>query len=480
MSSPPVEDPAIRSYFFGKGYRDLGATISDSWHRNLASAREFFDKAPGGDEPEEIFLSGVWIAAGISTLVFGTAFFLVASTLHILLLCLFFLLVYSGFSALWLVERVYLSIRSFFVACPVCHARSTIPEYLCDGCGAVHTLLLPNSYGMLFHVCECGKKLPATLFMDRGRLQARCPACHHLLAREHFESHRIFVPIMGGPSAGKSAFLFGAVRQFVEHEASSLGFTAELFDKQSEGAYRRVVGQLGGGRPPDKTNDPIPRAFNIALRKNGRLAFLLYLYDPAGEAYQEADKLTAHEFHEYLSGMVLIVDPFAIEAVRVHYAAELRRERGSLRPSELPVEDTVDRLLLTLEANFGLSKRGRVKQPLAVVVNKTDAFDLEDVVGESAVDRAVAAWTGSSPADRDSVRDQVLKKQLIDWGEQAFVSRIEGRFSIVRYFSCSALGRMPDGDGKELVARHVLPPLLWLLRHADRVGFAGEVGGKRT
>jgi len=478
MSSLPPADPAVRSYFFGKGYRDLGATITESWQRNLSSAQEFFGKAPGGDDPEQIFQSGVWIVAGVSTLIFGTAFFLVASAAHVLLLGLFFSIVYMGFTVLWLIERAYLGVRSFFMACPHCHARSTIPEYFCDGCGVIHARLLPNSYGITSHLCQCGQKLPATFFLDRGRLQARCPSCHENIAREHVESRRIFVPIMGGPSAGKSAFLFGAVRQLLDHEANSLGFRAELFDKRSEGAYRSVVGLLQSGRPPDKTRDPIPRAFNLALHRNGRLAFLLYLYDPAGEAYQEADKLAAHGFNDYLSGMLLIVDPFAIAVVRSRYAAELKRERGSLKPSELPIEDAVDRLLLTLEADFGLSKRGRVKQPLAIVVNKVDAFDLEGIIGETAVDRALAARSGDRPTDRDAVRNSVLRDQLLDWGEEAFISRIEGRFSNVRYFSCSALGRMPDGSGAEFTASAVLPPLLWIFGHADQASFAaGAEGG---
>jgi hypothetical protein len=480
MSATPTEDPAIRSYFFGKGYRDLWATIAESWQRNLDSAKEFFAKAPGSDDSEEIFRSGVWIAAGISTLIFGTAFFVAAFILHIILLCLVFLLIYFGFTALWLLERCYLGVRLFFMACPHCHARSTIPEYFCDGCGAIHARLLPNSYGITSHICQCGKKLPATFFLDRGRLQARCPTCHENIAREHVESRRIFVPIMGGPSVGKSAFLFGAVRQLMDHEAGSLGFRAELFDKRSEGNYRSVVGLLESGRPPDKTRDPIPRAFNLALHKNGHLAFLLYLYDPAGEAYQEADKLAAHGFHDYLSGMILVVDPFAIPAVRSQYNAELKREHSSLKPSELPIEDAVDRLLLTLEADFGLSKRGRVKQPLAIVLNKVDAFDLNDVIGEAAVDRAFGFWEGDRPADRDAVRNNVLRNQLVDWGEQAFVSRIEGRFSNVRYFTCSALGRMPNVSGAEFTAKMVLPPLLWIFGHADSASFAANAAGANT
>lgn len=472
MTTPTKTDPAIRSYFFGKGYRDLGATITESWHRNLASANDFFAKAPGGDSSENIFISGVWRAAGISTLVFGTVFFVFASVLHVVFLSFFFAIVYIGFTLLWLIERGYLGIRSFFMACPHCHAHSTIPEYFCDGCGAIHAKLLPNSYGITSHLCQCGKKLPATFFFNRGRLQARCPICHENIAREHVESRRIFVPVMGGPSAGKSAFLFGAVRQLIEHDASKLGFNAELFDKRSESAYRRMVGLLRSGDTPEKTTDPIPRAFNVGLHKGGKLAFLLYLYDPAGEAYQDAEKLSAHGFNDYLSGMIFVVDPFAIPAVRDKYDSNLKRQQASLKPSRLPIEDAIDRLLLTLESDFGLSKTAQVRQPLAIVLNKVDAFDLEEIIGESAVDRSFAAWKGKGPADRSTVRSSLLRTQLLDWGEQAFVSRIDGRFSNVRYFSCSALGRMPDKSGVQFNANNVLPPLMWIFNKIDKEQFS--------
>jgi parallel beta-helix repeat protein len=469
MNSRQPPDPALRSYFFGKGYRDLWATIADSWRRNMASARGFFGNASGAGDPEGIFQTFVMLIAGVSTVVFGTVFFVIASIAHVVLLLAFFVLVYIGFTVLWVIERAVLAIRSFFLVCPHCHVRQTLPEYLCDGCGKVHARLVPNSYGILFHTCVCGRRLPATLFLNRGRLQARCPACHESVAREHVESVRLFVPVMGGPSAGKSAFLFSAVRQLIEREASVLGFDAEPFDKRSRNTYQAVLRLLKSGRPPDKTRDPIPRAFNLALRRGGRLSYLLYMYDPAGEAYQDTEALGEHAFHEYLSGMVFILDPFAIPAVRSSYLDGTEQE-WQLKPSELPIEDAVDRLLLTLEESFGLSKRGRVHQPLAVVLSKADAFDLWDLVGESAVDRAIAASSGGPAANRDAVRNEVIKRQLANWGQQGFVKRIESRFANVRFFSCSALGRMPDGGSADFAATGVLTPLLWLIDQAEGGG----------
>jgi hypothetical protein len=477
MTTEKTDYPAIRSYFFGKGYSDLGGTIAESWKRNMDSANAYFEKASQGNGLRFVLGSTVLYASGLSILVFGTIFFLLASAVHVVFLSIAFLLFYICFTMLWVVERAYLAVRSFFMACPHCHARSLIPEYLCDGCGAAHSRLLPSAYGILNHFCRCGRKLPASFFLNRGRLQARCPSCRRAIAREHVETKRLFVPVMGGPSVGKSAFLYSAVMQLVEGDANGLGFTAKPLDARNEATYQRAANQLRGGRPPEKTSDPIPRAFNLSLYRGRRRAFLLYLYDPAGEAYQGVGHLDAHAFHEYLTGMVLMVDPFAIPAVRSRYASRLTRKNLNLiRPSDLPTEDCLDRLLLALESRHGLSKLARVRQPLAIVISKVDAFDLEDVVGETAVRRAISEMQGGPEAvDREEVRNQVLKSQLIQWGEQAFVNRVEERFTNVRFFSSSALGRMPDGTQGEFRPIGVLPPLFWIFKQAD-----GSFAGQRT
>ena len=36
-----VLQPAKKSYFFGKGYRDVGNTIKGAWRRNFVSLRKF-------------------------------------------------------------------------------------------------------------------------------------------------------------------------------------------------------------------------------------------------------------------------------------------------------------------------------------------------------------------------------------------------------------------------------------------------------
>jgi len=462
-------EPAIKSYFFGKGYTDLRSVIVESWQRNIASAKDFFTKInTTGEWWENAFSFVFWGSAGVSVVLFGTLFFCAVSLLHILFLAIFFSLIYLGFTLVWAVERIFLFFRCFFVACPYCHKKSTLPEYLCDNCGSVHANLAPNSYGILHHKCKCGQKLPATFFLNRGRLQARCPDCHQILHREHVESTRIFIPILGGPSAGKSAFMFSVIRKWIDEKASEFGFTAEFIDSGTEADYKLAVDQLDKGKVPAKTLDSIPKAFNLALKNGGETKWLMYIYDPSGEAYQDSEHLPAHRYHEYFSGMVLIVDPFSIPAVRRDYEIELSKTWSSVNPSQLNIEDVLSRVILTMEESFGLSKTAKIIKPLAVVISKVDAFGLEQIVGEDAVEKMFA---GTLSKKRSDIRNEIIRRQLIEWGEESLVHQIDTRFDNVRYYTCSALGRMPDSSGAHYIPHHVIEPILWICNSVSSKDF---------
>ncbi|KHD07857.1 hypothetical protein PN36_13170 [Candidatus Thiomargarita nelsonii] len=436
-------EPAIKSYFFGKGYRDLGAVIKESWERNLDSTKDFFSKIKKDGEGWQKALSFIfWGGAGVSVIIFGTVFFVAVSLFHILLLSSFFLLIYIIFTIVWVTERTYLFFHGFFSVCPHCHEKTVLPEYLCDKCGRIHKKLVPNTYGILFHQCQCGQKLPATFFLNRGRLEARCRGCHQLLHREHVESKKIFVPILGGPSAGKTAFMFAVVRQLIEKKAAEMGFETAFIDSNTESEYKTIVDQLRKGNVPTKTVASIPKAFNLALNKDGKTKWLLYIYDPAGEAFENTENLTAHQYYDYVSGMIMIVDPFSIPAVRRDYENELSRTWSNINPSQLNIEDALNSVLLTLEESFGLSKTGKIKKPLAVVISKADAFGL---LGD--VDK----------------KSELIRQQLIDWDEGGLIQQIETRFKDVQYFSSSALGRIPDSTSKDFVPSHVFEPMSWLL-----------------
>ena len=84
------KQPAQLSYFFSKGYKDLGNTIKESWQRNIAAAKEKFSRA--GDSGYFSFGGGVNLVAAISIFTFGSVITAVTSLIHIAVLFFFFIL----------------------------------------------------------------------------------------------------------------------------------------------------------------------------------------------------------------------------------------------------------------------------------------------------------------------------------------------------------------------------------------------------
>jgi hypothetical protein len=443
-------EPAIKSYYFGKGYVDLLATIRSAWELNTKSAKEYQGKANAAQNKAWPVL---WWAAAIAVVVFGTAFFVVASVVHVVVLLAFFGLIYVGFSVVYLAERTYLLVKRYRSVCPHCSEKLDLPHYYCDKCAVVHKRLIPSNYGILHRICQCGQKLPATFFTDRGRLQATCQKCSGMLHRGHVESRKLFIPVIGGPSVGKSAFLYSAIWQFVEDELPSRGCTSKFLESRDESSYSAVTDQLKRGRVPNKTTTALPSAFNISVQgPTGQRVF--YLYDPAGEAFETAGALADHKYYGFSSGCIFLIDPFSLPEVRQSYSAQLREMEAAVKPGPSAVDDTLNRMVLSLEENFGLSKTGRAVFPLAVVVSKTDAFGLGKEIGASP-----AAADGSS---EDPVRAWLRKR-----GQSGLVQKLEARFTKVGYFSCSALGRVPDQSEKGFLPSQVLDPVRWILSEAD-------------
>jgi hypothetical protein len=477
MSAAPVPapEPAIRGYFFGKGFRDLRDTIHASWWRNHESAQAHIRRSgahfSSGDLGEKA-LGLVFGTAGISVMVFGTVVFLAASAVHVLVLVTLLAVIYTAFTVVFLAERGYLLVKRFFTVCPHCHAKAALPEYFCPGCGAAHGRLIPSSYGILHHTCRCGHRLPATFFLGRGALRSRCPDCGQGLEQSHTESRKLFVPVTGAKSVGKSAFLYTALQELVEHRAGELGLSHSFVETATERDFERARDQFARGRRPDVTMEALPRALTLRLDRPGQSPRVLYLYDPAGEAFADTQGTGLHKYQEYLSGLVFLVDPFAIPAVADEYREQLAAHADALRPSTVPVEDTFARILIGMEEFFGLRKGERIRVPVAVVLGKADAFDLEDRIGERAVDARMAA----SPAGtaREAVRNELIRGQLREWGEGPFVQQLETRCARVRYFTCSSLGRMPDSTDRAFEGRGVVDPLLWIIGETD-----GALVGRR-
>jgi hypothetical protein len=184
---------------------------------------------------------------------------------------------------------------------------------------------------------------------------------------------------------------------------------------------------------------------------------LLYIYDAAGELYQQSDVLARHEYYGYTHGVVFLLDPFSLPQVQVDYAALLKSTAERVKPCAEMAQDVYDRMIGTLRSFF--NSDGAFKSiPFAVVVTKADAFGIAKNI-------EVTAVNDTNP--RSEPESGAVRQWLINNGESNLVRCIENDFKKVRYFHCSSLGRLPDSSSSPFDPQGVLEPLGWVLKPYD-------------
>ncbi len=461
--------PAIKSYFFGKGYRDLGNTIKDSWFMNLVSAGDYWKKTVKFWNEGGLYMLGAVATAfaALSVVVFGTAWFLVLSTIHIVILAIFFSLIYISFSFLWLIERIYMFFRGIFVVCPFCHEKYDLPYYLCPNCKIVHTRLIPSSYGILKRTCQCGHELPTAFFNGRNKFEARCPIPRCSRTIETQETKPICIPVIGGPSVGKTCVLFAATHDLIETTAPKYSWKIRFLNQQNEDIYERVLQNFNQGVVPAKTVELTPVAFNFFVGSSRwSPEKIVYLYDSAGESFQNSDDLVSHKFYGYLHGFLFIIDPFSIPELLYEYESNLKLYGTQIKPSDLMLEDCFDTMLINLEKNHKIRRDQQINKPCAVVINKIDAFDLEYRIGESAA-KSLMIKDPKIKSMEEAV-NRLCEELFMEWELGNVLRKLKHKFKTYRFFTCSALGHLPDNTKQPFQPYRVTEPLMWLLGQADK------------
>src|SRR6185436_2702646 len=102
------------------------------------------------------------------------------------------------------------------------------------------------------------------------------------------------------------------------------------------------------------------------------------------------------------------------------------------------------------------SPNDRCDSPAAVVLSKADALPERDHPFLA----DLCPVNGHRPDEARSARCREALERL---GEAASVRALEQKFTRLRYFACTALGRLPDPrDVRPFEPRGVAEPLLWL------------------
>lgn len=473
--------PAKKSYFFEKGYQDVRNTIKGAWQRNLISIQNYKDNiaALQGEEfKKRILLIIVNVLAILAVLVCGSIITLGITGINILILVVFMSFVYIGFTVVWVADRLYLAKNKIFTACPECKEKSLIPTYICPKCGAKHTNLTPSVYGILKRTCVgedpnayCGQVLPTTFFNGRRELQAICPSCGcgHSDGGLINETVPICIPVVGGRSVGKTAFITAFSKDFIEQIAPGKNWGIDFYNKEKANIYNEITQDYlkGSTRMTDRPQD-INRASSISFSffvkgEQFKPERLVHVYDIAGEVFTDNSENEVQKQYEYCHGIVLMIDPFAIPGVRYRYESELAPEDVA-GIGKADINGIINSFLNKLREVTGLSDSKMSTVPLAVVISKTDSAGLFEELGDKAINTMIAS-DPKKYANKQDIQDYLCRKFLKDNGMEGFLNNVDIKFKNNRFFACSAIGHTRDKGAYQ--PKGVMEPMEWLFRNAD-------------
>lgn len=343
-----------------------------------------------------------------------------------------------------------------------------------------------------------------------------CPRCHLQIPTEMLERRPFIFSIGGAPYSGKTYFLTSMLHQIGLQMARQFKFNLSYCDSPDTRAFKQFDSMLfRGPREVDteleKTREdmntnrvsldgmpevllPKPGMFriaptqdhpNVAAGKHVPDAAFVF-YDNAGETFdpdkethqhrQAANQTTRHLAQS--NGVMFVYDLLQDAHVRERLAGSTDPQVVMV-PKDCEQERTLGNLIDQARAYRGLSSRDRIDVPLAVCVQKFDAW--RSLLPKWAqIDDTSIEWLqkyGLAALHLEEInRNSLFVRQLLEDVAPRFVQLAESSFSVVRYFPVSALGVTPKAvtrpgeDKPHIVVRRgdinpirVTDPLLWLL-----------------
>lgn len=456
------EQPAKESYFFRQGYVDLIRTIKGVHVLNKNAAKKQMNAMKG----KKFFNPTLWfeLLSAIAIVVVGGIMTIMTSMVHVFVLTILFLIVYFLFAAVWFADRIYVQTNRIGNVCPnpACQAKFLIPAYECPKCGELHDRLMPGRYGIIKRECKCGEKFPTTFLNGRGKLQGFCPICGCSLSGET-DNRQYAIPVIGGPSVGKSCYINMTVRKILE-TAQRNAWNVEFIDQESEGKYKASINALMSGTRLEKTDFNELQAYQLMLRfPNDNIGRRINFYDISGEMFSSDTNVKKNPAFTYAEGFLFLIDPLTIRDFEMDVLDKLGSGVSSYGASREDFDDILQIMLSNLDSMLGLSPDKIMEKKLAVVINKCDIPTLEGQIGNT----AVKSYMESHPDCKDyyEVMNILCRNFLTKYHSDNFIRTAERKFKKVQFFSCSALGH--NDEGKPYAGINVEQPFMWLLSQVD-------------
>jgi hypothetical protein len=263
-------------------------------------------------------------------------------------------------------ERVRRSRLRTDAACMRCFHVTPWPAYQCPACHRLHHDVQPGRLGVFFRRCACGTHLPMRASRAAWQVTPVCKRCEASLPAGAGAVRDIRVPVFGDISAGKTRFLYASLNSLMA-TANQAKLDVTFPDKDSQEQAEFGLGVIRSGRETAKTSTNGQVSLTVRLGA-GRPSELVHLFDAAGEHFRSARRPDALRFLDDGQGLVYILDPFSIEAVKKRLggsrAPEVLLAHAAAGDPQLTYDEVASRL-----GDTGVpASRGR----LAVVVSKAD------------------------------------------------------------------------------------------------------------
>ena len=353
-----------------------------------------------------------------------------------------------------------------YSTCPACHKVILLSLFMCDNCNRIHDLTPTDKSIFSLQCHSCGKRLSKIPQFGRDNLIAVCPnhsPFHYLLGKNASKYPEMLIPIVGGTSTGKSAFL-AAWTVYAQQQLPRLCDVNVTFPFHDGPGYARdCLQRFQQGVTPAKTSITNPNGLGMEIAsKKKHKGLRLFLYDPAGEVFDPLSQDSEHslspfEYYDYMDGALFMIDPFSTPVLSKKYS-QSTLNLGGFEVSDKKTEDCCDKFIRGLQ-NHNLKHDEYHYAPCAIVITKADAFDLDSLIGKEAVRNKMA---GNPRLSFEDALDEACSTQLKDWGLGHVLHLLRSNFKEVRCFSVSAYGRQANIKGPFTPERVELP-ILWLL-----------------
>jgi Double-GTPase 2 len=329
-------------------------------------------------------------------------------------------------------------------SCPRCFHVTPWPAYRCPGCALLHRDVRPGRLGLIMRRCECGTMLPTTTMRAAWRLKAACQKCRKPLPLGAGSVRDVRISVFGDPATGKTRWVHAALSSLIatsERAGIAFGFP----DQSSKEQVELGIGRLRPGQETARTPGILPSALTFRLGA-GHRSCLTHLFDVAGEHFRDSQMHDSLGFLDHSQGLVYVIDPFSIAAVRRQLGGRSgRRSFPATADPEAAYGEVVERL-----RDSGVAGGG---QRLAVIISKADLLR--------------AAGLGL-PGDSGLIADWLMES-----GAHNLVLSARREFAEARFFAVSSQADAEDGEPDDPGA-----PLRWLLR-SHGVRLPAETGSGR-